>query len=165
MERYAGFWLRFIAYIIDTVIVDVVAFVIGAVSGLWLGGGGYNSAAATVVSSLLAVVFVLLYWSVAESSAWQATPGKLAVGVCVTDLAGRRISFGRALGRTLGKLLSMLFFGIGFLMAGWTARKQALHDLLAGTLVVKRDRAAPEQPATDAPSMMSGRAPDKPTPR
>ena len=106
----------------------------------------------------------------ARRRASEATPGKLAVGICVTDLEGQRISFPRALGRTLGKLLSVLFFGLGFLMAGWTARKQALHDLLAGTLVVQRARVASEQPAADpaaagAAARMSGRAPQKATPR
>jgi len=168
MERYAGFWLRFIAYVIDSVIVNVAAFAIGLAVGSLQGGDAGLSA--TILSSGLGVLLVLLYWSVAESSAWQATPGKLAVGVCVTDLEGRRVGFGRALGRTLGKLLSVLFFGLGFLMAGWTARKQALHDLLAGTLVVQRARVASEQPAADpaaagAAARMSGRAPHKATPR
>ena len=67
----------------------------------------------------------------------MATPGKMACGIKVTDLDGRRISFGRATGRFFGKILSTLILLIGFLMQPFTARKQALHDILAGTLVVK----------------------------
>jgi uncharacterized RDD family membrane protein YckC len=61
----------------------------------------------------------------------------MALGIRVTDLDGGRISFGRATGRYFGKILSGLILGIGFLMAAFTERKQALHDLLAGTLVVR----------------------------
>jgi len=64
--------------------------------------------------------------------------GKRALGLVVTDLDGRRISFGRATGRYFGKVFSGMLFYVGFLMAAFTARKQALHDVLAGTLVVQR---------------------------
>jgi len=68
----------------------------------------------------------------------QATLGKKLVGIQVTDLYGQRIGFGRALNRLLGKMLSALTLYIGFMMAGWTEKKQALHDIMAGTLVVVR---------------------------
>jgi uncharacterized RDD family membrane protein YckC len=73
-----------------------------------------------------------------ESSSWQATLGKKALGLVVTTVGGEPISFGRALGRNLAKLLSSLILMIGFLMAGFTAKKQALHDLLADCLVVRK---------------------------
>jgi uncharacterized RDD family membrane protein YckC len=73
-----------------------------------------------------------------ESSTWQATLGKKILGLKVTDLAGNRISFARASGRFFGKILSGMILGIGFLMAGFTARKQALHDILAGCLVLRQ---------------------------
>lgn len=72
-----------------------------------------------------------------ESSAKQATLGKMALGIVVTDLEGARIGFGRATGRYFAKILSGLILGIGFLMAAFTERKQGLHDIIAGTLVVK----------------------------
>jgi uncharacterized RDD family membrane protein YckC len=73
-----------------------------------------------------------------ESSPRQATLGKMAMKIIVTDLEGRPISFGRATGRYFAKnFLSAICF-IGFLMAIWTQKKQALHDMIAGTLVVKR---------------------------
>jgi len=85
---------------------------------------------------LLITVITWLYFAICESSAWQATPGKLALGIRVTDLHGARISLPRALGRYPAKYLSALLFGIGFLMVGWTRRKQGLHDMLVGTLVL-----------------------------
>jgi len=79
-----------------------------------------------------------LYYTLMESSSRQATVGKLALGMIVTDLDGNRISFGRANGRFWGKILSGLTLYIGFILAGFTERKQALHDMLAGCLVVKK---------------------------
>ena len=79
-----------------------------------------------------------LYEALMESSRWQATLGKRAVGLRVVDLGGRHISFGRATARHFAKILSSLILNIGFIMAGFTEKKQALHDLIAGTLVVRR---------------------------
>jgi uncharacterized RDD family membrane protein YckC len=79
-----------------------------------------------------------LYEAFMTSSSKQATLGKMAMGVVVTDLAGNRISFGRATGRFFGKLLSGIILMIGYLMQPFTEKKQALHDILAGTLVVKQ---------------------------
>jgi uncharacterized RDD family membrane protein YckC len=155
MPIYAGFWLRLLAYLIDYTIVELL---VGAVS--WLFASGANTVGDLWASGLLGMLVGLFYWAGLESSRWQATLGKRAVGIRVTDLDGRRISFPRALGRTLAKLLSTLIFMIGYLMAGWTERKQALHDLIAGTLVV-RGHAPPPEP----PPLMSGPAPERPTPR
>jgi uncharacterized RDD family membrane protein YckC len=79
-----------------------------------------------------------IYYASMESSSWQATLGKKILGLRVTDLAGNRITFARASGRFFGKILSGMILGIGFLMAGFTARKQALHDILAGCLVLRQ---------------------------
>ena len=87
---------------------------------------------------LLALMLSWIYYASLESSAWQATLGKKILGLKVTDLAGNRISFGRASGRFFGKILSGMIIGIGFLMAGFTERKQALHDILAGCLVLRQ---------------------------
>jgi len=78
------------------------------------------------------------YRSAFHSSEWQATIGKRAVGIQVTDLQGRRITFGHATGRYLAEFLSAVTLGIGYVMAGISSRKQALHDKVAGTLVVYR---------------------------
>ena len=78
------------------------------------------------------------YYASCEASPLQATPGKLALGLKVTDECGRRIGFGRASGRFFGKFLSGFILDIGYMLAGWTARKQALHDMLAGCCVVRK---------------------------
>ena len=87
-----------------------------------------------------------LYSALMESSAKQATVGKLALGIIVTDMEGRRIGFGKATGRHFAKFLSALILGIGFIMVAFTQRKQGLHDILAGTLVIRGQ--APSVPAT-----------------
>ncbi|HXI44099.1 MAG TPA: RDD family protein, partial [Bryobacteraceae bacterium] len=73
-----------------------------------------------------------------ESSHYQATLGKKALGIIVTDMNGNRISFARANGRFFGKWVSGMIMNIGYLMAAFTEKKQALHDLLAGCLVVMK---------------------------
>jgi uncharacterized RDD family membrane protein YckC len=86
---------------------------------------------------------VCLYFAIMESSSIQATVGKLAVGVVVTDLNGERISFLRATGRYFAKILSAMILMIGYIMVGFTERKQGLHDMIASTLVYKsRDPAS-----------------------
>jgi Tfp pilus assembly major pilin PilA len=87
----------------------------------------------------------------------QATPGKLLLRIHVTDLAGRRIGFGRATGRHFARILSSLIFYVGYLMAAFTWRRQALHDMLAGTLVVQGNVTAPRA-AHDAASTAPGNA-------
>jgi uncharacterized RDD family membrane protein YckC len=89
---------------------------------------------------LLVTMLSWLYFASFESSVWQATPGKRLLGLVVTNLEGHRISFARASGRYFGKILSGTLFFIGFLIAGFTPRKQALHDLLASCLVLRRPK-------------------------
>ena len=86
--------------------------------------------------NLITTVLGWLYFALCESSAWQATIGKLALGIRVTDLQGRRISFLRALGRYGAKFISAIILCIGFIMVAFTRRKQGRHDLIAGTLVL-----------------------------
>jgi len=144
---YAGFWFRAAAYLLDTA---TLAFVLGAtvlgpvlrnnhvgpsVEDAWKFYTG-DSPQATALLLLIQLVS-WLYFAAFESSPWQATPGKKVMGLRVTDLQGRRLSFIRASGRYFGKIISSLLFGIGFLMAGFTEKKQALHDMLAGCLVLK----------------------------
>jgi uncharacterized RDD family membrane protein YckC len=94
-----------------------------------------------VVDLLVWVVQTLVVWfyqATQESSAHQATFGKRAVGLKVTDVHGTRLTFGRATGRSFAKVLSNWTFLIGYAMAAFTRRRQALHDPMAGTLVVKK---------------------------
>ncbi len=151
--RYAGFWRRFVAYMLDQILVGIVAclFFIPAFAlfGIGLGAGmmeespsaiGFILAAiaAYLAAILLILVLEWLYFALMESSQKQATLGKLALGIVVTDLNGQRITFGRATGRYFGKIVSGLILYIGFIMAAFTERKQALHDMMASTLVVMR---------------------------
>lgn len=139
---YAGFWRRVAAFILDGLLVSVVTVPLT----LALGGYDYETdPAAASSASTISTVITWLYYALMESSAKQATLGKMALGIVVTDLDGRRIGFGRATGRHFAKILSALIIGIGFLMVAFTARKQGLHDMLAGTLVVKGQ--APSAPA------------------
>lgn len=148
---YAGFWRRFVAYLIDSAILSIVALIVLMPPLLLLSFG----AAATETESgepgpgLILVILVYLvgigvvfvacwlYFALMESSSKGATLGKMAIGIRVTDLQGRRISFGRATGRYFAKILSSLVFGLGYLMAAFTQQKQALHDIVAGCLVTK----------------------------
>jgi uncharacterized RDD family membrane protein YckC len=143
---YAGFWWRFLATFIDGFIMLIPECAIGASIGLVLGGvlyaQGYDkqiiNAVAQASSGLLGIVLRWLYFALFEASDLQATPGKLACGLKVTDLNGNRISFARASGRYWGKILSGCILLIGYIMAAFTERKQALHDIMAGTLVLKK---------------------------
>ena len=87
---------------------------------------------------MASIVITWLYFALLESSTRQATFGKMALGLFVTDLEGNRLSFARASGRYFSKIISGMTFTIGFLMAGFTAKKQALHDMIAGCLVLVR---------------------------
>lgn len=139
---YAGFWRRVAAYLIDSLIVGVSLMLFGAMLGVVLAVGGrlevLDNPGMEGALNLLGVFVLWLYFALFESSSRQATIGKLALGLRVTDLAGRRIGFGRATGRFFGGFISSLILCIGYMMAGWTSRKQTLHDMMAGSLVVRR---------------------------
>ena len=90
-----------------------------------------------IITGILATAINWLYYALMESSKYQATLGKMAVGARVTDLEGNRISFARATGRYFAKIISGMILMIGYIMAGFTEKKQALHDMIANTLVIK----------------------------
>jgi uncharacterized RDD family membrane protein YckC len=144
---YAGFWLRLIAYVIDNLL---LGFVLGNLLLRPLLGrpGGIpaddpwflftNTSPQVTALLLLFLMGNWVYFAVMESSPWRATLGKKALGLEVVDLDGKRISFARASGRFFAKVLSSMAFLIGFLMAGFTAKKQGLHDILARCLVIRK---------------------------
>ncbi len=148
---HGGFWRRCAAMGIDGLLMGLVVGAIefalmGTSVGLLLqagngGASGFSVAALlSMMMTAMALVFVgqWLYFALFEASALQATPGKRALGLKVVDESGHRIGFGRASGRYFGKILSGMLFYVGFAMAGFTERKQALHDMVAGTCVVFR---------------------------
>lgn len=148
--RYAGFWKRTGAAIIDVLAIGVPVNVIVAIGG----GSGFSSSTGVhqrtgqtvthfhfdpprvILFTAVSMLANWIYFATMESSRRQATLGKMAIGIVVTDDQGGRISFARATGRHFAKLLSTLILDIGFMMAGWTRRKQALHDMVANTLVI-----------------------------
>lgn len=125
-QLHAGFWLRVGAYLIDGVVLLLPAIFVMHEAG--------------ALNKLILVIGVWLYFALCEASSWHATPGKWILGLKVTDLYGQPIGFGRATGRYCGKVLSAIIFDVGYMMAGWTERKQCLHDLLAGCCVVRANQ-------------------------
>jgi uncharacterized RDD family membrane protein YckC len=150
---YAGFWPRFLAHLIDLILLGivlvVVAFVfmfVGTVPSLCFAPGqtlGSNPVVVPIVVLLELLILVAsfvgiwFYHAWFDSSRWQGTPGKRLLNLRVTSMTGERISFWHASGRFFGKVLATLPFFIGYLTALFTERKQALHDLIASTLVIK----------------------------
>ena len=144
---YGGFWRRFVALVIDSLILYIVTAPLSLMFNvpMWAlmrGDQPTTSELAALMGSMmgLAALSSLIHWlyfALMESSPRQATLGKMALNLRVTDPHGRRISFARATGRFFAKILSGLIFLIGYLMAAFTERKRALHDIIAGTLVIK----------------------------
>lgn len=147
---YAGFWKRFAAYVIDSILVGIVGFILQMIiAGAMFGGMAAMSdpsqmfaTGAGILGLLLMYVSPLVlgavYFGFFHASANQASLGKMAVGIKVTDDAGEHISFWRGFGRYFGLILSSLPLGIGLIIAGFTDRKRALHDMICSTLVVDR---------------------------
>lgn len=155
--NYAGFWQRFLALIIDSILIGVIRSIlvipILAAVGLSFVGDIQDldtadssdviAMAAAFFGALMATaaissVISILYFSFMESSKYQASVGKLALGLIVTDMEGNRIDFGKALLRNFGKLVSGAILMIGYIMDCFTDKKQALHDMIASTLVLKK---------------------------
>jgi len=160
-QPYAGFWLRFVASLVDGVILGIPFWIVVGVLISMFGGLGIllhripqdsRPADPREVMALLApffmafflgwLVFMILQWlyfAGMESSPRQATFGKSVMSLRVTNSEGQRISFGHATGRFFAKIVSgMVPLAIGYIMAGFTERKQALHDFIAGTLVLRK---------------------------
>ncbi len=163
---YAGFWRRFVAYLIDQLLLGAVTFALFLPIYLIFGVGIFafenwdkydhysnviftqnfddETTAAFVITlifislviGIISVVIQWLYYALMESSAKQATLGKMALNIKVTDMSGNRISFARATGRYFGKIISGMILNIGYIMAGFTEKKQALHDMMANCLVI-----------------------------
>ena len=141
--QYAGFWRRFTAFVIDAILFSVVqTFIsVAVIGGVMTVTPGDEAAVFAVVAINLAMFAVMwLYFSLMESSSLQGTLGKMMVGVVVTDVNGDRISFGRASGRYFAKGVSAVILMIGYVMAAFTERKQALHDIIAGCLVIRKPK-------------------------
>lgn len=157
--KYAGFWLRFAAYIIDQCVIGFAGFVlavpiiIGIVAfgvnlsfmknrdeffnegGLMMVGGIIGL---IILIALFSLVMSWLYYALMESSKYGGTLGKMAVSIKVVDLNGNRVSFGRASGRYFSRIITNMTMLIGYIIAGFTDKKQALHDMIASCLVIRK---------------------------
>jgi|ERR1700691_212330 uncharacterized RDD family membrane protein YckC len=151
---YAGFWLRVVAHFIDSILAGIVFVILLLIAFAMVGPGHFRALAEgsnpeefftpeviaiIVMLAGTSIVMMWLYYAWMESSPYQGTLGKMALGLIVTDIEGRRISFGRASGRYFGKIITgFIPLGIGYAMAGFTEKKQALHDIIAGCLVLRK---------------------------
>jgi uncharacterized RDD family membrane protein YckC len=160
-QRYGGFWIRVVAYIVDGLIIGIpMSVIIGVVIGVF-GAGSLATLSSLpnhpdpeqVQTQLIPVFIALLgayalfiagsiviswlYFAMMESSERQATFGKAIFNMRVTDANGNRLSFAHASGRFFAKIINNMTCGIGWIMAGFTDKKQGLHDLIAGTVVTR----------------------------
>lgn len=144
--QYAGFWKRAVAESIDGIVSYIAGTVIMFPLAAIIPELATTSTETITVASSGPILFVLtisivigwLYYALMESSDLGATLGKMAMGIKVTDLNGEKVSFGRATGRYFGKIVSYLTLFIGFIMVAFTAKKQGLHDMMAGCLVLNK---------------------------
>ena len=141
--NYAGFWKRFAAAVIDWIILFILVTILQPVIMsehvlLLLGGDADAFLQLAIWLNIAAALTYWIYFAAFESSSKQATPGKMAFGIKVTDLNEKRIGFGKATGRYFGKILSVVILFIGCIMIAFTEKKQGLHDKMAGCLVVNK---------------------------
>lgn len=133
MNNYGGFWIRFLAYLVDSVIVFVLIILIA-------GALAFLGEAGALLIPAVCIAVPVLYWALMQSSPRQATLGKALLGLKVADAAGGRLALPRSLAREVCKYISALPLMIGFIIAGFTQRKQALHDFFVATTVVREGR-------------------------
>jgi uncharacterized RDD family membrane protein YckC len=160
---YANFWARFAAFLLDGIILyipnTIITSIIYSISGVTDLVNELNTTSGTIdesqaeeilirmmsvflpallISIVVSILIAWLYHALMESSAKQATLGKMALGIVVTDLNGGRISFARATGRYFSKAFISSILLVGYIIAAFTEKKQALHDLMASTLVIRK---------------------------
>jgi uncharacterized RDD family membrane protein YckC len=126
-EKYAGFWIRFLSYIIDYIVLIIPSIIMKYIIDKRY----------IIINILVGFILMWLYYALMESSKYQGTLGKMILNLKITDLNYNKISFEKATLRFLGKFLSIITFGIGFLMIGFTEKKQGLHDKISNCIVIK----------------------------
>ncbi|MCM3700743.1 RDD family protein [Paenibacillus macerans] len=177
---YAGFWKRFFANLLDSMIVYFIAWVMILISlqlsmvfGVlgyfvlenWPGVYQIYNGSGHIIGLLIAPLAVWLYYAIMESSKLQGTVGKMALGIIVVNERYERVSFWRASGRFWSRIVSLLTLYIGYIMAGFTKKKQALHDKIARTYVVDKrmlemaesyNAQNPQFPGVEGPGAIGG---------
>jgi len=157
---YAGLGRRFVAWIVDTLLILLIGIIVISFFSLINGvryayyllvqrapigalteTGTVDAAVFPIITSLgiLIIIIPWLYYAGFESSRSQATPGKLLMNIMVTDLEGNKPTFARATLRQFAKIISALILFLGFLMIGLTKKRQGLHDKIAGCLVLLQE--------------------------
>jgi uncharacterized RDD family membrane protein YckC len=143
--RYAGFWIRLLAYIIDLIIVNLVAVGVGLVVGHLIrvvatANGIHNSeqisAIASAIGAVVGLAIVLVYYIVFNSGRWQGTPGKRVLGIHLVTVGGEKVGGWLAFGRYLAYIVSSLPLFIGFMVIGWNSEKKGFHDMICDTRVI-----------------------------
>jgi predicted Zn finger-like uncharacterized protein len=137
---YAGFWIRAVAYLIDSALLGIVQFVLSLLIALIVGQLGFAATGDPAVNIVLWLfgVTISMGYAVFFVGYCGQTPGKMALRIKVIRTSGRPVSYGRAVLReVLGKFLSGILLGIGYLMVAFDRQKQGLHDKIADTYVIK----------------------------
>lgn len=137
---YGGFWVRFLAYILDSLILGVPMFFFGFFFGLFGAATGSEEAmgASMIVLILFSLIVSFVFYIYLPTTSMQATPGKRLMGYKIVNEEGGPITLGQSILRYIGMYLGSLLFYIGFIMIGLSPKKQGLHDLIAKTYVVTR---------------------------
>jgi uncharacterized RDD family membrane protein YckC len=147
--QYAGFWRRLAATLIDGLLLGSAWFALAVTIGVvYVAVTGQETDewsdstrhAIVYLSWIASAIPGWLYYASMESSSRQATLGKMALGIIVTDAQGRRVSFSKASGRFFGRILSGIILYIGYIMIAFTEKKQGLHDIMANCLVVVKKK-------------------------
>ncbi len=153
-DEYAGFWLRVGAFVIDAIVLAVVyLLLIIPLDSSFAPDPEYEFTAPGAVaeepaalesllvldfSQLILILTAIVYFAMMEASRYQASLGKMALELKVTDARGGRLTLAKALLRNVSKMLSSLPLMAGHIVTAFTKKKQALHDLIAGALVIKQ---------------------------
>jgi uncharacterized RDD family membrane protein YckC len=132
---YGGFWIRVLAYLIDGILLTIVYGIVARLLGIDIFESDWRHY--DPLGNLLSLVIGWLYFALLESSERGATVGKMVMGLRVVTSDGQRLSFMNATGRYFAKILSAIILCIGFIMVAFTDKKRGLHDIIAGTLVIK----------------------------
>ena len=136
VAAYAGFWRRCAAACIDGILINIVVFFVYFIVRFFMSLSAIKLSNAEGLGFIIGMLTPWMYFATMESSSKQATLGKMALGIIVTDAEGKKVSFDKATARHFGKVFSAVILCMGFIMAGVTARKQALHDSMACCVVV-----------------------------
>ncbi|MGG4095012.1 RDD family protein [Paenibacillus lautus] len=153
---YARFWKRAIAAILDLLVIasihQVIVILLNNFIGYWLLSSIIDYERLddlvlllTIITNISLLIALWHYFAIMESSKFQATFGKLAMGLAVVDQEGKRIPFHRATTRFWSKSLSIITLLIGWIIAGFTKKRQALHDLIAGTCLIEEENVKTRQ--------------------